>query len=62
MSQALPSDERLSRPPPAEPMAFAKGHPFGGLSAAGPVVLGLHERWTYAMLPPLEELDFSRCG
>lgn len=52
--------EKLFRPPPAEPLAFAAGHTHGGLKGAQPVVCALHQRWTFAMLAPLEELDFSR--
>ena len=53
--------ERILKPPPADPKAFFPEHPLGALTDAAAVAI-LHERWTYAVLAPLEELDFSRSG
>jgi len=53
---------KLFRAPPIEPLAFMRGHSHDQLVGAQTMLARLHSKWTHAILAPLEELDFSRCG
>ena len=60
---AVCESEKVGRPPPAEPLAFHKGHLYGHLAGAGSAMLRLQlQAVSCALLGGLEELDFRRCG